>query len=199
MSKKAKIAIKPFRHQVTTDVVKTWAETTLGELTPAFRIFLFKTDWSSIPDYDREGDVFGGLYRRAYKMVLYKYGDMLYQAFSTILEERIALAESTILRSADLSIIDTLIQEEGRVTLGVMASQDVMMYMDRIYVTHNNVPSIYDLYTKLFREKVLRNPRVSDAMRTIVATTQLQHALKLRELLVRFSALDGTPSESATL
>jgi len=61
--------------------------------------------------------------------------------------------------------------------------RDILMYMDRVYVVHNNVNSVYDLGLQLFRENVARASKIKD--RLLSTMLSLIHKERTSEVIDR--------------
>jgi len=135
---------------------------------------------------------FEELYRNAYKIVLKKKGDELYQKVAqfeeqwlgqTVRTRIVSMLQAPILladdssrtlataserRVAGESFLRSLKQswEDHQVCMSMLT--DVLMYMDRVYCTDHRQPSVYAKAMGLFTEQILRTPFQSD-MQTLLS------------------------------
>ncbi|KJY01388.1 SCF ubiquitin ligase subunit CulC like protein [Zymoseptoria brevis] len=149
----------------------------------------FETTWSTLERAFNEIHTknasalsFEELYRNAYKIVLKKKGDELYNKvvdfeqtwLGQTVRPRIVqplppsllltdgssktLATASERRVAGESFLRALKQawEEHQVCMGMLT--DVLMYMDRVYCTDHRKPSIYAKSMGLFRDQILQYP-----------------------------------------
>eukprot|EP01114_Cavostelium_apophysatum_P003635 TRINITY_DN1368_c0_g1_i2.p1 TRINITY_DN1368_c0_g1~~TRINITY_DN1368_c0_g1_i2.p1 ORF type:complete len:736 (-),score=233.08 TRINITY_DN1368_c0_g1_i2:74-2281(-) len=151
--KKPKITIKPFRHQVQMDpdyASKTWK--------------LLKGAIQEIHKQNASGLSFEELYRNAYNMVLHKYGEMLYNGLKTVVEEHLKEIADQVSAAVDENFLAELNKAWSDHKISMLMIRDILMYMDRVYVSHHNVPTVYDLGLKIFRDSVARSPRIKDRL-----------------------------------
>jgi cullin 3 len=149
--KKPKITIKPFRHQVQMDpeyASKTWK--------------LLKGAIHEIHKQNASGLSFEELYRNAYNMVLHKYGDHLYDGLKSTVLEHLKEVANQVAASVDDNFLTELNKAWSDHKISMLMIRDILMYMDRVYVMHHNVPTVYDLGLMLFRDNVARAPRIKD-------------------------------------
>ncbi|UJO21918.1 Cullin-3 [Fulvia fulva] len=125
---------------------------------------------------------FEELYRNAYKIVLKKKGDELYNKVAqfeerwlgdTVRNRIVKLLNAPWLLADDIgrtlattaerrvtgeSVLRSLKEswEDHQVCMGMLT--DVLMYMDRVYCTDHRQPSIYAKSMGLFRDQILRTP-----------------------------------------
>ena len=140
---------------------------------------------------------FEELYRNAYKIVLKKKGEELYNKVAQFEESWLGeTVRTSIVRllSAPLMLTDgsgrtlagpaerrqageaflrALKQswEDHQVCMGMLT--DVLMYMDRVYCTDNRQPSIFAKSMGLFRDQILRTPVRPDAPTLLEILTRI--------------------------
>jgi len=149
--KKPKITIKPFRHQVQMDpeyAGKTWG--------------LLKNAIVQIHKKNASGLSFEELYRNAYNMVLHKYGDTLYQGLKEVVHNHLKEVSTKVINSMDENFLNELNVAWSDHKLSMIMIRDILMYMDRVYVTQNNCANVYDLGLTLFRDEIARSSRLRD-------------------------------------
>eukprot|EP01127_Copromyxa_protea_P005350 TRINITY_DN15293_c0_g1_i1.p1 TRINITY_DN15293_c0_g1~~TRINITY_DN15293_c0_g1_i1.p1 ORF type:complete len:736 (-),score=141.66 TRINITY_DN15293_c0_g1_i1:66-2273(-) len=156
-NKKPKITIKPFRHQVTMD--PNYAENTWNLLRNAIH---------EIHKKNASGLSFEELYRNAYNMVLHKYGDRLYNGLKGVVDEHLKSVAKQVVAANDDNFLDVLNNVWNDHHQSMLMIRDILMYMDRVYVVHNNVHSVYDLGLVLFKDNVERHPKVCPRILSIL-------------------------------
>eukprot|EP01128_Nolandella_sp_AFSM9_P011645 TRINITY_DN848_c0_g1_i2.p1 TRINITY_DN848_c0_g1~~TRINITY_DN848_c0_g1_i2.p1 ORF type:complete len:657 (-),score=175.31 TRINITY_DN848_c0_g1_i2:466-2391(-) len=160
-SKKTKIVIKPFRHQVTMDAnyaAKTWN--------------LLEKAINEIHRKNASGLSFEELYRSAYNMVLHKHGDKLYMGLKAVVNQHLQQVASSVASADDGRFLQVLNTAWADHTQSSLMIRDILMYMDRIYVVQKNVQSVYDLGLHLFYSNVAEHskiqPRLIDTLLTSI-------------------------------
>lgn len=151
--KKPKITIKPFRHQVSMD--PNYADNTWK---------LLKGAILEIHKQNASGLSFEELYRNAYNMVLHKYGDKLYKGLQQVVDEHLKGVANGVADAVEDSFLSTLNKAWSDHKISMLMIRDILMYMDRVYVMHHNVPTVYDLGLLLFRDNIARNSRIKDRL-----------------------------------
>eukprot|EP01118_Nematostelium_gracile_P018644 TRINITY_DN835_c0_g1_i2.p1 TRINITY_DN835_c0_g1~~TRINITY_DN835_c0_g1_i2.p1 ORF type:complete len:640 (+),score=177.01 TRINITY_DN835_c0_g1_i2:139-2058(+) len=154
--KKPKITIKPFRQvQMDPDYAnKTWK--------------LLKEAIHEIHKQNASGLSFEELYRNAYNMVLHKYGQTLYDGLRNVVLEHLQEVANEVAMAVDDNFLNALNKAWSDHKLSMLMIRDILMYMDRVYVMHHNVPTVYDLGLTLFRDTVSRAPRIKDRVQGMV-------------------------------
>jgi len=152
-SKKPKITIKPFRHQVQMD--PNYAENTWKLLKGAIH---------EIHKQNASGLSFEELYRNAYNMVLHKYGDRLYKGLQQVVDEHLKGVANDVAAANDDMFMEALNKAWSDHKISMLMIRDILMYMDRVYVMHHNVHTVYDLGLILFRDNIARSPRIKDRL-----------------------------------
>eukprot|EP01088_Endostelium_zonatum_P006174 TRINITY_DN1827_c0_g4_i1.p1 TRINITY_DN1827_c0_g4~~TRINITY_DN1827_c0_g4_i1.p1 ORF type:complete len:733 (-),score=139.94 TRINITY_DN1827_c0_g4_i1:78-2276(-) len=161
-SKKPKITIKPFRHQIQVD--PNYAENTWKLLKGAIH---------EIHKRNASGLSFEELYRNAYNMILHKYGDRLYKGLQQVVDEHLRGVAEDVAGSVDDAFLESLNQAWTDHKVSMLMIRDILMYMDRVYVQQHNVPPVYDLGLMLFRDNIARSTRVKDRLlKTILGMIQ---------------------------
>ncbi|RVD85975.1 uncharacterized protein DFL_004273 [Arthrobotrys flagrans] len=125
--------------------------------------------------YERDASnlSFEELYRTAYKMVLKKHGDPLYNSVNNLVKARLQRVTTTQLKPArpnfSLTSSDLGRRESGNRFLAAVKQSwedhqlclgmitDILMYLDRVFCNDNKKPSIQVTGMALFRDNVLRN------------------------------------------
>eukprot|EP01101_Sappina_pedata_P006463 TRINITY_DN3204_c0_g1_i1.p1 TRINITY_DN3204_c0_g1~~TRINITY_DN3204_c0_g1_i1.p1 ORF type:complete len:755 (-),score=227.71 TRINITY_DN3204_c0_g1_i1:56-2320(-) len=158
MSRKGKLSIKPFRHQVQMD--PNYADNTWK---------LLKNAIHEIHRQNAGGLSFEELYRNAYNMVLHRYGELLYKGLQQVVEEHLRqVVSSKLMISIDDNFLLDLNAEWSDHKICMFMIRDILMYMDRVYVVHHNVDTVYDLGLVRFRDIVARNPKIKERLLKLV-------------------------------
>lgn len=154
---KAKITIKPFRHQVQMD--PNYAENTWNLLRNAIH---------EIHKKNASGLSFEELYRNAYNMVLHKYGDRLYSGLRDVVNSHLREVADSVVGVHDDQFLEAINTAWNEHKISMLMIRDILMYMDRVYVVHNTVASVYDLGLQLFSENIARAARIKDRLQKLV-------------------------------
>eukprot|EP01105_Mastigella_eilhardi_P010313 TRINITY_DN2407_c0_g2_i1.p1 TRINITY_DN2407_c0_g2~~TRINITY_DN2407_c0_g2_i1.p1 ORF type:complete len:748 (+),score=248.08 TRINITY_DN2407_c0_g2_i1:140-2383(+) len=153
-SKKPTITIKAFRSQVPMDpnyADKTWK--------------LLKNAICEIHKQNASGLSFEELYRNAYNMVLHKYGERLYKGLTEVVEEHLRAVGEQVATAVDDTFLQALNKAWADHKVSMLMIRDILMYMDRVYVLHQNLPPVYDLGLQLFRDNIARALHTKDRIR----------------------------------
>lgn len=151
-NKKSKVTIKNFRpHQMDPN----YAENTWN---------LLKNAIHEIHRQNASGLSFEELYRNAYNMVLHKYGDLLYRGLREVVHEHLLSVAKQVAAANDQDFLLELQHAWNNHKMSMLMIRDILMYMDRVYVMSNNVPTVYDLGLYFFLEDVARCPDIKDRL-----------------------------------
>jgi cullin 3 len=148
-STRTKINIKPFRHQVTMD--PNFAENTW---------LLLKNAIHEIHRKNASNLSFEELYRNAYNLVLHKYGDRLYNGLKQVVDEHLKGVAQLVAQANDDYFLQALNEAWNDHHQSMLMIRDILMYLDRVYVTSGNCLTVYDLGLSLFKENVARFPKI---------------------------------------
>lgn len=109
---------------------------------------------------------FEELYRNAYTLVLHKKGDILYEGVKQVikdhLEGKIRVDVLNSLNNQFLQVLNTVWNEHQT---SMMMIRDILMYMDRIYVTQSSVDNVYNVGLNLFRDYVINHSHIRDQLK----------------------------------
>lgn len=153
MSKKAKIIIKPFRHQVQMD--PHYAEQTWKLLKHAIHEIHKKN--ASVLSFEE-------LYRNAYNMVLHKYGDMLYGGLRDVVHDHLREVAATVSAANEENLLERLNEAWHDHKVSMLMIRDILMYMDRVYVVSQGVAPVYALGLELFRDVVVMSGELKERL-----------------------------------
>ncbi|XP_050426064.1 cullin-3-like [Adelges cooleyi] len=128
---------------------------------------LLKNAIQEIQKKNNSGLSFEELYRNAYTMVLLKQGERLYtgmkEAVINHLENKV---RDDVLKSLNNNFLQVLNVAWNDHQTSMVMIRDILMYMDRVYVKHNEVDSVYNLGLILFRDLIVRYGYIRDHLRT---------------------------------
>lgn len=116
---------------------------------------LLKNAIQEIQKKNNSGLSFEELYRNAYTMVLHKYGERLYTGLKEVVTQHLEnKVREDVLRSLHNNFLQTLNQAWNDHQTSMVMIRDILMYMDRVYVTQNGVDNVYNLGLIIFRDQV---------------------------------------------
>lgn len=170
--KKPKFVIQPFKHNIQMD--SDYADKTWNTLKKAIH---------EIHKQNASGLSFEELYRNAYNMVLHKYGDKLYTGLRDTVTEHLQSIAEHIAAENDDSFMHVLNDKWKLHKISMMMIRDILMYMDRTYVTQFKKTNVYDLGLQIFRDQVARAPKIKD--RLLNALLSLVHRERTTEIIDR--------------
>lgn len=140
--------------------------------TLALRIWnTLKSAIKEIQNKNNGGLSFEELYRNAYTLVLHKKGDLLYEGVTNVIKEHLETNLRTlVLNSLNNQFLLTLNQVWSDHHTSMSMIRDILMYMDRIYVSLCNVDNVYNVGSNLFRDHVINHPNIRDHLRQTLLT-----------------------------
>ncbi|KAJ1625999.1 Cullin repeat-like-containing domain protein [Pavlovales sp. CCMP2436] len=151
MAPKAKFTIQPFKQHAPMDedyVNKTWDT--------------LKHAIDEIFAHNASGLSFEELYRNAYNMVLHKFGDRLYNGLTATVKAHLSTTAAEVDAATEAEFLDVLNKKWADHKLSMIMIRDILMYMDRTYVTQHKKIPVYELGLTLFRDDVVKSPRIKD-------------------------------------
>lgn len=97
------------------------------------------------------------LYRKAYTLVLHKYGLKLYDCVSKLIQTHLLRRRQTILAQSTnlVGLLSATLNEWNDHLQSMKFISDVLMYLNRVYVKEHNRLLIYDLGLQLFKDYVI--------------------------------------------
>ncbi|CAD7948647.1 unnamed protein product [Amoebophrya sp. A25] len=111
---------------------------------------------------------FEELYRNAYNLVLHKHGALLYNGVQQVVLDHLKEIATDVIRAADEGLLDELkVQWDDHRTVMVMI-RDILMYLDRNYVSQYKKIPVYEMGLIAFREQVTAHERVKDRLLKIL-------------------------------
>ncbi|CAI7786269.1 unnamed protein product, partial [Closterium sp. NIES-54] len=136
-----------------------------------------------IYNHNASGLSFEELYRNAYNMVLHKYGDRLYAGLVSTMTAHlkgVAAAIEAAHGPLFLNELDARWHDYGK---SLQMIRDILMYMDRTYVTNHNKTPVHDLGLALWRDHIVRAPAIRP--RLLSTLLSLIHQERLGEVINR--------------
>ncbi|XP_050527611.1 cullin-3 [Daktulosphaira vitifoliae] len=128
---------------------------------------LLKNAIQEIQKKNNSGLSFEELYRNAYTMVLLKHGERLYTGMKEVVTNHLEnKVREDVLRSLNNNFLQVLNVAWNDHQTSMVMIRDILMYMDRVYVKHNEVDSVYNLGLILFRDLIVRYGYIRDHLRT---------------------------------
>ncbi|WIA11985.1 hypothetical protein OEZ85_012066 [Tetradesmus obliquus] len=149
--------IEPFKHPIALD--PNYADKTWRILESAIR---------EIHNQNASGLSFEELYRNAYNMVLHKFGDKLYNGVATALRSHLAGVAARIEAAQGLPFLKELKSCWDDHNKSTQMIRDILMYMDRTYVTQQHKTPVFQLGLDLWREQVVRHPQIHQRLLAIL-------------------------------
>jgi len=109
---------------------------------------------------------FEELYRNAYTMVLHKHGEKLYNGLTEVVTDHLKnTVRPAILASMNNNFLVSLNQHWKDHQTCMVMIRDILMYMDRVYVSQCNQDNVYHLGLKLYRDQVIRTHDINGTLR----------------------------------
>jgi len=127
---------------------------------------LLRNAIQEIQKKNNSGLSFEELYRNAYTMVLHKHGEKLYTGLREVVGEHLVhKVRADVLASLHNNFLHTLNMAWQDHHTSMVMIRDILMYMDRVYVTQNNVENVYNLGLATFRDQVVRYTDIRSHLR----------------------------------
>ncbi|KAI1712967.1 cullin family domain-containing protein [Ditylenchus destructor] len=129
---------------------------------------LLKNAIMEIQRKNNSGLSFEELYRNAYTMVLHKHGEKLYNGLREVVVEHLQN--------------NTLNRAWAEHTTAMVMIRDILMYMDRVYVTQQGVEPVYQMGLAIFREEIVNHPSVNEYLKvTLLSMISLERQKEIIE------------------
>ncbi|CAJ0583287.1 unnamed protein product, partial [Mesorhabditis spiculigera] len=129
---------------------------------------LLKKAIQEIQNKNNSGLSFEELYRNAYTMVLHKHGERLYNGLRSVIEEHLKnKVRQRISSCQEGGLLVAVIMAWSDHTTAMVMIRDILMYMDRVYVTNQEPPiePVYNLGLSIFKDEVVRWDFVNEKLR----------------------------------
>jgi len=107
---------------------------------------------------------FEELYRKAYNMVLYKHGGILYQKLNEKVSGYLQGIAAELATTANTELLKDIITRWGTHKLSMGMIRDILMYMDRTYVPKEKLQPVYERGLALWLEHVLHDKAIKDTV-----------------------------------
>jgi len=111
---------------------------------------------------------FEELYRSSYNLVLHKHGDFLYQSVCECIRAHLAKVALEVAGTADEVLLGPLAKAWGDHKSTMFMVRDVLMYLDKTYVTQHRKVPIYDQALLIFRDVIARHDAVKGRLRHLL-------------------------------
>uniref|UniRef100_A0A061S151 Cullin 3 n=1 Tax=Tetraselmis sp. GSL018 TaxID=582737 RepID=A0A061S151_9CHLO len=157
MKKKPVFRIEPFKHKLEID--PDYADKTWESLEHAI---------NEIHNKNASGLSYEELYRSAYNMVLYKFGDRLYNGLVETVTKHMKRVAEEIDSFQDDWFLDEMRFQWQDHNRCMQMIRDILMYMDRTYVRQHHKTHVHQLGLDLWRDHVIRHPSISERLRAIL-------------------------------
>lgn len=111
---------------------------------------------------------FEELYRNAYNLVIQKQGKLLYEGIRSIVTDKITSISSLLTSTTDQSLLFSLSQRwtEHKTYFGMI--KDILMYLDKSYVTQNGLMSVYNMGLSVFASSVINRGDMSSRLQRLL-------------------------------
>src|SRR5271155_2287403 len=125
-----------------------------------------KTAIQEIQKKNNSGLNFEELYRNAYTMVLHKHGEKLYTGTREVVTDHLVQkVRQDVVDSLINHFLTTLNSAWNDHRTAMVMIRDILMYMDRVYVSGQKLEPVYNLGLILFRDNIVRYPPIRDHLR----------------------------------
>ena len=111
---------------------------------------------------------FEELYRNGYNLVLHKHGEMLYNGVAGVVRRHLLETVEHVAATPNEHLVESIsvAWSEHKVAMNMVA--DILMYMDRTYVSQHKKTPIYKLSLQIFRDEIIYHAGVRDRLRSIL-------------------------------
>ena len=116
---------------------------------------------------NNSGLSFEELYRNAYTLVLHKQGKKLYAMLKEVITTHLVeeVQQEVLAASLQGTFLEVLNSTWSDHQTAMVMIRDILMYMDRVYVTAHEPMNVYDLGLTLFRDEVLHHAGIRDRLK----------------------------------
>lgn len=104
------------------------------------------------------------LRRNAYYMVLHKCGEKLYSELVNTMTQHLREISKAIEAGQGGLYLEELNSKWLEHNKSLQMIRDILMYMDRTYVTNNNKTPVHELGLNLWRDNIVRSPKIRDRL-----------------------------------
>jgi cullin 3 len=121
--------------------------------------------------------------RTAYNMVLYKHGAKLYVKLTENMTEHLEQMRISIEAAQGGLFLEELQRKWDEHNKALTMIRDILMYMDRTYITTNKKTPVFDLGLELWKDTILRSSMIQG--RLLDTLLELIHREKMGEVINR--------------
>lgn len=111
---------------------------------------------------------FEELYRSAYNMIVYKYGDFLYENLRTLMHEHLSEDSKYLCSIPNEELLVAIRKKWYDNEISHKMIRDILMYLNSVYIPQNSLTSIYETGLSLFLDLILRNPEIRRRQQELV-------------------------------
>ncbi|KAI1700559.1 cullin family domain-containing protein [Ditylenchus destructor] len=109
---------------------------------------------------------FEELYRSAHIMVMKKHGEKLYNGLREVVVEHLQNnIHSTITDALNWNFLLKLNQAWVQHRTAMVMIRDILVYLDRVYVTQQGVEPVWELGLTIFREEIVNYPCINEYLK----------------------------------
>lgn len=107
--------------------------------------------------------------RNAYSLVLHKHGELLYEGLrNTVTRHLSRQVEECIVHTSDEELVQVIGNQWQDHKVVMLMIRDILMYLDRTYVSQTRRVPVYDLSLKIFYTTVVCHVQVADRLGPLV-------------------------------
>lgn len=107
---------------------------------------------------------FEELYRNAYNLVLHKYGELLYNGVQGVVADHLKSVAQCCVDCPDDRLLEELKRQWDDHKTTMVMIRDILMYMDRNFVSQYKKVPVYEMGLIIFRESVSGHARVRNRL-----------------------------------
>lgn len=111
---------------------------------------------------------FEELYRNAYNLVLHKYGELLYNGVQGVVGDHLKVVAQSCVDCPDDRLLEELKKQWDDHKTTMVMIRDILMYMDRNFVSQYKKVPVYEMGLMIFRENVSGHPRVRSRLLSLM-------------------------------
>ena len=120
---------------------------------------------------------FEELYRNAYNMCIHKHAEMLYHNIAGKISEFNKIVAEDLITTPDGDLLAKLLSKWTDHKTCMTMIRDILMYMDRTYVTTNKLTPVFDVGLESFRDNVVADREIVSRIKKLL----LENVHKERE------------------
>ncbi|KAL3312370.1 Cullin-3, partial [Cichlidogyrus casuarinus] len=109
---------------------------------------------------NNSGLSFEELYRSTYTLIIHKYGDRLYANVQAVVKEHVLQVREKILEKINDDFLNVLQNAWKDHQNAMVMIRDILMYMNRVYVTMNQLPSVFHVGMQIFQNVILEYTQI---------------------------------------